>query len=221
MNNSLDDGKTWILSQWYRETWTEDDEWLYGKWRAALHKYCPGVPVLVMDNGGPNRPPYGDDTEIVAATNMYEHGRGEWGHWVNSWRAPCQGMEILRQRGAECVVFIGQNLLVGTPFIDECREQLQGVDLLFNYGCMAPNAAFVEYYAANPQTTAQLFHHDYKHHEGLLELAFPWWTQLYALKCRPFPCLHKMRDWPMQAEDTFAYHVPVEQMRAFCEERGI
>lgn len=216
----MNDGKTWILSQWYREEINEDDKWFYAKWRAALHKYCPGVPVLIMHNGGPTDPPY-TDVEIVHADNMHPHGRGEWGHWINSWRSPCQGMKILKERGAECVVFIGQNLIVGTEFIDECRERLRDVELLFNYGCMGPYNAFVEYYAANPQTGIRFFEHEYQQHESLIEVAWPLWVQGMAMKHARFPGLHKMRDWPMQPGDTFTYHVPIDQVRQFCEERGI
>lgn len=216
----MNDGKTWILSQWYRESLSEEDKWFYGKWRAALHKYCPDTPVLIMHNGGPTDPPY-TDVEVQYAQNMHEHGRGDWGHWVNSWRSPGQGMKILRDRGAECVVFIGQNVIVGTEFVEDCRELLKTNDLLFNLGCRGAYNAFVEYYAANPQTALRFFEREYRQSDGLLEVCWPWWAFDSRLRCSRFPNLHKMRDWPMQPEDTLAYHVPADQVAKFCEERGI
>lgn len=212
-------GKTWILSQWFREEINEADAWYYDKWRAALHKYAPGVPVLVMHNGGPTDPPY-TDVVIRHATDMAPHGRGQHGHWVNSWKSPCQGMQWLYEQGAECVVFIGQNLVVGTEFVTECEEGLKEADVLFNLGCLGPFNAFVEYYAANPQTTAKsLFSHEYTN--GVLECAFPHWVREAGARPGPFPKLWKMRDWGLQPEDTFLYHSTAEECHAFCEERGI
>lgn len=212
---------TFILSQWYREEGVEGDDWFYPLWRRALHKYAPNVPVLIVHNGGPTMPPY-EDVEVIDAIDMLPHGRGTKNHYYNCWRSQTYGFEFLRKRGVENVIFIGQNLIVGTEFVEECIESLKTADILYNTGCMVPQGAFTEYMAVKPERCRNLSAFQLSREVfQMLELVLPWWCQELNLRVAPFPKLHKLRDQPIGPNDTFCFHSKPEEIKKFAQDRNL
>jgi hypothetical protein len=211
---------TAILSQWYREN--EEDHWTYVLWRKALHTYAPGVPVYVVDNGGPTRPPY-PDVGIIPALGLLPHGRGSAGHYYNCWRSMAHGFETLFSLGIEKVIFIGQNLIVGTPFVPECEQALDQHGVLLNFGCMMnPHAAFTEYMAAHTGRAFLLWGLRLNPYRiSFLEQRLPEWCHRLAIPIGPFPQFSKQRDHPLRPEDTFSFHSQPEEILAFARTHGL
>lgn len=212
--------KTWILSQWYRE---EDrfEAWYYELWRRALARYAPGVPILMVHNGGPTDPPY-DDVEVVPAVEMVPHERHEFGHYFNCWRSMAHGYELLAERGAELGIFIGQNLIVGAEFARECEEAVEGAELLLNVGCLFDHWAYTEYMAARPAACAELWKKRLVDDGQMaVEGAILDWSRELGLRHAPFPVLRKPRDQPLGPDDTFCFHCQPWEVRSFAEARSL
>jgi hypothetical protein len=209
-----------ILSQWYREDfkgWRR-----YGYWRSALRKYAPDVPILLIDNGGPTRPPY-HDVEVIPAVEMVEHGRGTPGHYANCWRSMAYGMEVLAGRGVEHVIFIGQNLIVGTEFVEACVKNLVDAPILANPGCLDSSKAFyTEYLAARPAECRELWDVRLPLATGIiLEVVLPYWCRAVELPIGPFPRLRRARTGPVRPTDTFLFHNSLTEIEEFCGARAI
>lgn len=206
--------RTVILSQWYREEGYP--LWTYRIWREALRKFAPGVPIVIVHNGGPTDPPYGD-VEVVPAVEMEPHGRGTPQHYRNCWRSMAHGWSRLADAGITCAPFIGQNLVVGAQFAEECERLLADNDVLYNTGCLNPGWAFTEYMAVNPMACRSVFDRrlDHGHLEGRV---VEWFS---GLRRAPFPGLWKHRDAPLLDTDTAFFHGSHEELRRFAELRGI
>jgi len=210
----------WIVSQWYREEETFDLR-LCQLWRAGLRRYAPDIPILVVHNGGATDPPY-DDVTIIPAVDMKEHGRGSPGHYYNCWRSMCHGFETLRLWGVRTGLFIGQNLVVGAHFAEECDTALEGHDVLLNLGCLAPGLAFTEYLAARPEEARSLWQKRLPDdHFMMLEGQILTWTADLKLRVGPFPGLWKPRDEPLTETDTFCFHSQPEEREEFAQRRGL
>jgi hypothetical protein len=209
-----------IVTQWYREELNDESRRFYALWRQALRRFAPDVPILLIDNGGPTRPPYAD-VEVVPAVDMLPHERGRFSHYYNCWRSMSYAWELSRLRGIRCSIFISQNLIPGIPFTKECAEALSSADILFNTGCLGPGLAYTEYVAVNPQTTEALTRIRYAEGMALLEGMLPIWSFQLKLREAPFPGFHRLRDAPFDPQDTFAHHLPFADVLTFAHLRGI
>lgn len=207
---------TTILSQWYRER--AYPPWFPLTWRQALRTFASGVPVLVVDNGGPTAVPY-EDVEVVPAVDMLEHGRGTPGHYINCWRSMAHGFKLLADRGEDVVIFIGQHLFPGVPFVAECEAALVGRDLLMNTGCLNAQYYFTEYMAARPASCMELWDQRLGP-GGLLEGELVKWAK-GCYRVGPFPAFYRPRDAASDPAHTFAFHeVALEDFVSFAKARG-
>lgn len=209
-----------IVTQWFRETLDEDARLFYKIWREALRKFCGEIPILLIHNGGPTDPPY-DDVEIVPAVGMVPHERDAFGHWHNCWRSMCYGWELSAKRGKSAAIFISQNLIVGTSFVRECEDALLDADVLINLGCLAPELAFTEYMAVNPVSCGELLKKEYTQEMPLLEGMVPVWIHELRLREKSFPKLWRLRDSPLNSNDTYLHHLPVSDAVTFAAVKGI
>ena len=209
-----------VVTQWYRETLDNDALTFYSIWRNALRKFAPDVPIMMIHNGGPTEPPF-SDIEIVPAIGMAPHERGAFGHYHNCWKSMTYAWELSRLRGISCSVFIGQNLIVGVPFVEDCARALLNADILFNTGCLGPGLAFTEYIAVNPMRTEALSKEIYRKDMVLLEAMLPIWSNRHRLREAPFPNLWRPRDVDFDPVHTFAYHLGLKDVLKFAAQREI
>ena len=210
--------KTAILSQWYRES---ERPWFDKLWERAMRRFTMGVPVLMIHNGGPTNPPF-KHIEIVPAVEMLPHGRHTPGHYRNCWRSMAYGFELLKEKGFDFAIFIGQNLIPGCRFVEDCEKAIVGHDMLLNFGCLKPEWAYTEYMAANLNTCHEVWK---KRPEGtghyFLEEKIVDWANEERLTSNRFPNLRHHRDGPLLDSDTYVHHVGDDAIIRFCKKIGI
>lgn len=214
-----------IVSLWYLDDPAQ--LWLAELWRQALRRFAPGVPVLLFDHGGPIPPPFADVEVIPGAPDLSPNGRGTYGHLRNYWRGLTHAFELLARREVRCGVYIEQDVVVGVPFVEPCREALRRADFLFNVDCMHHGWAFTEYLAGRPERCQRLAQQPFPpgpfdpERGPFSEQWIPRWAGMSGLRTAPFPALWHERDGPLLPTDTFTHHCPREEVEQFARERGI
>lgn len=210
-----------ILSQFYLEPEAYASgfyQWLYRKWARSLELYAPGAPVLVVKNGTEVYPewyPY----ETVENPRVMTHARGSFNHHWNWWTAVTHGMKLLAERGTPKAVFLSQNMLVGSPFLDEVSKALDSSPFLANL-MPGGGAMYTEYFAARPQDCMELWDMDLRR-GPIPEYMVLGAVSRMGLGPSPFPVLKKHRDAPLQVEDTFAFHSSEAEFREFALRHGL
>jgi len=212
---------TIILSQWYRES--ELYTWGYREvfcplWRHALELCAPGIPILVCDNGGEVRQPH-RGVEVVNLVNPLPHGRGTEGHYSNCWKAIRQLINIAINRNFEVGVFVGQNNLVGVPFIDAVTAGLNTADILCSTGWSTANGCHTEIMAFNLKRCAGLLKKEYAFP---LEVSMTGWAGELGLVIAECAELYHKCNWPNLDIDTVTCgRSPLSYQVQFAERHGL